>query len=206
MPRRLSIGSPVVLALAAALSLVGSAPAQSTGSGGSGYPYWATAPGNYRGSTVTIPVPGISPSTISNAAHSRTLDPARSTYRGSGIGGGFNPSYLTANDINLSLLKKTQMATDNRAHIWLRVPENAEVWVNGVKTRQSGESRYYYSPPLTPGRQYAYQMRVRWTKDGKPVEQTQRVLVSAGSTMHRDFTRSAGNDKHASSSGGTAKK
>lgn len=127
-------------------------------------------------------------------------------FRGSGIGGGFMPPYLTANDINLSLLKKSQLTTDNRAHIWLRVPDNAEVWVNGVKTQQSGESRYYYSPPLTPGRQYAYQMRVRWMKDGKAVEDTQRVLVSAGSRMHRDLVQPVGDAKKASSSGDTVNK
>jgi uncharacterized protein (TIGR03000 family) len=81
-------------------------------------------------------------------------------------------------------------ATDNRAHIWLKVPENAEVWVNGVKTKQTGESRYFYSPELETGKKYNYQMRVLWKKDGKPVEETQRILVQAGATIRRDFTAS----------------
>jgi uncharacterized protein (TIGR03000 family) len=206
MNHRFTIGGRVVPALAAAFSIVSSALAQSTGSDGTYYPYWSSAPQSYRGSSLTIPVPGISPNLISNAARSTPFDPDRSMYRSSNIGGGFIPPYLTAIDINLSHLRKTQMETDNRAHIWLRVAENADVWVNGAKTRQAGESRYYYSPPLTPGRQYAYEMRIRWMKDGKPVEETQRVLVYAGSRTHRDFTEPLGDKKKASPSGDSAKK
>jgi uncharacterized protein (TIGR03000 family) len=206
MNRRFTIGGRIVLALAATVSIVGSAPAQFTGPDGTYYPYWSSAPQGFRGSSITVPVPGMSPNLISNAARSGPYDPDRSIFPGARIGGGFIPPYLTANDINLSFLKKTEMATDNRAHIWLRVPENAEVWVNGAKTRQAGESRYYFSPPLAPGRQYAYEMRIRWMKDGKPVEETQRVLVSAGSRTHRDFTEPLGDKKKASYSGDSAKK
>jgi uncharacterized protein (TIGR03000 family) len=203
MNRRLAIGGRTVLSLSAAIVLAGSAAGQSDGSR---YPYWGTAPASFRGSSVTVPVPAASPNMISNVAQSTPYAPG-SMYSGSGIGGVFLPPFLTANDTGSRLLDSDRMGTtDNRAHIWLRVPANAEVWVDGVKTRQTGESRYYYSPPLTPNRQYTYQLRIRWTKDGKPVEKTLRILVSAGVTVRHDVPPSVGDEKSAPSSGGTARK
>jgi uncharacterized protein (TIGR03000 family) len=140
------------------------------------YPYWATAPQSFAPSRVTIPVPGPSPFTISNAASAAPTQPSM----GVGVGGGFVPPFLTVRDAPL----------DNKAHIWLRVPASAEIWVNGVKTKQTGESRYFFSPPLTPGKKYSYQMRLRWIKDGKPVEEMQRIFVQAGQTIRRDFIHS----------------
>jgi uncharacterized protein (TIGR03000 family) len=144
--------------------------------GSTRYPYWGTAPQSFAPSQVTVPVPGPSPFTISNAASS----PPTQTSVGVGIGGGFILPFMTVRDA----------ALDNKAHIWLRVPKSAEIWVNGVKTKQTGESRYFYSPPLTPGKKYSYQIRLRWMKDGKPIEETQRILVQAGLTIRRDFTQS----------------
>ncbi len=158
-------------AVVAALLAVSSAQGQ--------YPYWSSAPQSYPGSQVTVPVPGMSPNVISNA--SRAPSPTGGNYN---LGGGYIPPSLTSRELALPPKERP----DTKAHIWLRVPENAEVWVNGVKTKQSGESRYFFSPPLVPGKKYSYQMRVRWTKDGKPVEETQDILVQAGATIRRDFT------------------
>jgi uncharacterized protein (TIGR03000 family) len=206
MTRRFFIGSAALLALVSALLIGGSASAQSTGIVGSSYPYWDTAPSGYPGSSVPVLVPGVSPNMISNAARSSAYGALSSMNSLGPLGGGYLPPYLTANDTGLDLLRNPRTKTDSRAHIWLRLPADAEVWVNGVKTRQGGESRYFYSPPLTPGQQYAYQMRVRWMKDGKPVEETERLLVSAGATMRRDFTRPLGEEKKPASTGATPRK
>lgn len=203
MKRRFAIGSRTVLALAVAVLVTGSAAGQSDGSP---YPYWATAPGGYRGSILRVPVPGPSLNALSNAARSTPFDPERALYRRSQIGGGFVPPTLTAKDIDLRFLQNNRRAADNRAHIWLYLPAKAEVWVNGVKTKQTGEARYFYSPPLTPSRKYVYQMRVRWMKDGKPIEKTQRLLVRAGATVRRDVTRPQTETKSTQSSGGEAAK
>ena len=42
--------------------------------------------------------------------------------------------------------------------------------------------RYFSSPPLIPGKKYAYTARVVWFEDGKWVTQTQKVPVWAGRT------------------------
>ncbi|MHB1424371.1 MAG: TIGR03000 domain-containing protein [Gemmataceae bacterium] len=172
-------------ALVAVVLGAGSVQAQGTNPNGTQYPYWDTAPQSYHGSRITVPVPGAS-SNISNAAHS----PSTPTGIGSGIGGDFMPPHLTARDIGSRLPQRQGPDAENKAHIWLRVPEDAEVWVNGVKTKQTGETRYYFSPPLTRGKKYSYEMRISWKKDGKPVEEKQSFLVQAGTSIQRDFTRS----------------
>ena len=158
------------------LSQAPSAPSAPGAPGGTQYPYWTSAPQSFAPSRVPVPVPGPSPYTITNAVRSA---PAQTSV-GAGIGGGFVLPFMTVREATL----------DNKAHIWLRVPKGAEIWVNGVKTKLTGESRYFFSPPLTPGKKYSYQMRLRWMKDGKPVEETQRILVQAGLTIRRDFTQS----------------
>jgi uncharacterized protein (TIGR03000 family) len=166
------------LSIMAAVLAANSAQAQSTSPNGSQYPYWSSAPSSYSGSNVTVPVPRASPN-ISNASQS----PPTGASMGK-IGGAYNLPYSTSRD---TALPKSG-GTDNKARIWLRVPKNAEVWVNGVKTKQTGETRYFYSPALEPGKKYSYQMRVLWKKGEKPVEETERILVQAGATIRRDFT------------------
>ncbi len=180
MNRGFSIQRRAALALAAVVLAGSAVQAQSTGQP---YPYRATAPQGYQGSRVTDPVPGMSPDTISKAARS---SPSNQGGSSSAIGG----AYLPPLDARPVPGTGKRIGADNKAHIWLRVPADADIWVDGFKTKQSGESRYFFSPPLTPGRKYSYSVRVRWKKDGKPVEETQRIIVQAGATIRRDLTHS----------------
>ncbi len=76
---------------------------------------------------------------------------------------------------------------DNRAHIRLRVPADAEVWFESVQTRQGGTERYFYSPPLTPGLTYAYEVEARWKEDGKVVRRQRQIVVHAGDALRVDL-------------------
>jgi uncharacterized protein (TIGR03000 family) len=78
----------------------------------------------------------------------------------------------------------------NRAHVTLRVPADAEVWFEGVKTQQGGTVRNFVSPPLDPNRQYRYDIRARWNENGREVSQTRQLTVNANSDRFIDFTRS----------------
>jgi uncharacterized protein (TIGR03000 family) len=80
---------------------------------------------------------------------------------------------------------------DDKAHVRVVVPAGAEVWFDGERTSQSGSLREFVSPPLAPDDMYAYEVRARWMENGKPVEQTRRVLVRAGALTTVDFTRPA---------------
>jgi uncharacterized protein (TIGR03000 family) len=65
---------------------------------------------------------------------------------------------------------------------------DAEVWLNGARTDQTGLSRRFKSPELIPGRKYSYEVRARWMEDGKPQETTRTVVVEAGSQLNVDLT------------------
>lgn len=161
------------------------------------YPYRGSAPESYRGSTVPSPPPLISPSSVSQAAQGGSaLGPSSSSGSlGAGVGGGYPvPLFLRTDLSPRQPGSGYRIGSDNKAHIWLRVPADAEVWVDGAPTRQTGESRYFFSPPLTPGEKYTYNIRVVTQKDGKPVEQKRRVPVHAGATVHLDFTRPSGGE------------
>jgi uncharacterized protein (TIGR03000 family) len=85
-----------------------------------------------------------------------------------------------------------QATTDTTAHIDVMVPDSAEVWVEGVKTQQTGSLRHFVSPPLTPGREFSYDIRAKWTdKDGKVVDRTRPVQVHAGGQTMVNFTAPA---------------
>ena len=86
--------------------------------------------------------------------------------------------------------EQTNASADNRVHVRLVVPADAEVWFDGTKTSETGTTRDYVSPMLTPGRDYSYEIRVRWIENGQPVEQTRKVSVRAGAVTTVDFTKS----------------
>ena len=69
------------------------------------------------------------------------------------------------------------------AHFTIEVPASAELFLEGVKTKQTGPSRVFVSPGLTPGQQYVYEVRARWIENGQPVEQTRNVVVMAGQRL-----------------------
>jgi uncharacterized protein (TIGR03000 family) len=77
--------------------------------------------------------------------------------------------------------------SDNIARVTVRVPEDAEIWFEGSKTTSTGAVREYRSPSLTPGNRYTYEVRARWTENGREVTQTQNVAVTAGARVTVNF-------------------
>jgi len=75
----------------------------------------------------------------------------------------------------------------NAVTLNVRVPPNAEIWVDGDKTSQKGSLRQFTSPPLTPGQNYNYEVRARWTENGREVNQVRNVPVHAGDRLTVDF-------------------
>jgi uncharacterized protein (TIGR03000 family) len=75
------------------------------------------------------------------------------------------------------------------AHLDVRLPAEAELWVDGKKTSQSGENRKFTTPDLKPGQEYVYEMRAQWNgKDGKK-EEIRRIAFRAGEQVKVDFTK-----------------
>jgi uncharacterized protein (TIGR03000 family) len=84
---------------------------------------------------------------------------------------------------------ETPPPKDNMAHLLVIVPENADLWFNGTKTKQSGPQREFVSPELDPEKRYNYEVKVRWKENGKEVEQVRQVHVKANDWMTVDFTK-----------------
>src|SRR5260370_1226966 len=79
----------------------------------------------------------------------------------------------------------TAEITEARVHV--RVPADAVLAFNGVTVPRTGTEREFISPALTPGKRYGYQVKARWTQDGKPVERTLQLVVRANTTATVDF-------------------
>jgi uncharacterized protein (TIGR03000 family) len=65
----------------------------------------------------------------------------------------------------------------------VRVPGNAQVWIDGEKTSQTGALREFVTPALEPGQQYSYDIRARWTENGQEVVRDRNVIFHAGDRL-----------------------
>jgi uncharacterized protein (TIGR03000 family) len=82
-----------------------------------------------------------------------------------------------------------QAADVKAVTIRMHVPSDARVWFEGEATSQSGTDRTFVSPPLAPGREYVYHLRVQWYENGKAVERNRKVRVHAGDRINLTFDR-----------------
>lgn len=74
-------------------------------------------------------------------------------------------------------------------HLSVKVPQPAaEVFVDGVKTTQTGTDRIYESPPLEAGKEYAYEIVARWVERGATVERKKTVTGKPGEVIRVDLT------------------
>ena len=72
----------------------------------------------------------------------------------------------------------------------VKVPvPTAEVFVDGVKTMQTGTDRLFESPPLEAGKQFKYEVTARWLQNGVTVERKMAVVGVPGEVVRVDFTK-----------------
>jgi len=81
----------------------------------------------------------------------------------------------------------TSEATGTAVQINVRVPADAEVWVEGTKTTQTGTRRTFVSPPLDPDETYTYTVRARWRGADGEVDRTRKAQVSGGDEVTLNF-------------------
>jgi uncharacterized protein (TIGR03000 family) len=63
------------------------------------------------------------------------------------------------------------------------VRANAQVWFDGTATTLTGTLRPFIASSLEAGKDYGYEIRVRWTEAGKPVEQTRKITFRSGDRL-----------------------
>jgi uncharacterized protein (TIGR03000 family) len=88
-------------------------------------------------------------------------------------------------------LAPEQPATDNCAHLRVIVPPEANVWIDGIPMQQCGIDRAFVSPPLTPGKDYTYEVVAHWTSWGQSVDQRRTIGVHANEHTVVNMTRPA---------------
>jgi uncharacterized protein (TIGR03000 family) len=77
--------------------------------------------------------------------------------------------------------------TGTAVRINVRVPADAEVWVEGTKTTQTGARRTFVSPPLDPDETYTYSVRARWRGADGEVDRTRKAQVNGGDEITLNF-------------------
>jgi uncharacterized protein (TIGR03000 family) len=71
----------------------------------------------------------------------------------------------------------------------VKVPQPAaEVFVDGVKTAQTGTERVFESPPLEAGKRYKYEVTAKWIEGGATREAKRAVVGTPGEVVRVDFT------------------
>jgi uncharacterized protein (TIGR03000 family) len=102
------------------------------------------------------------------------------------------PAAGMASGTGVPPVNQTPPPPDNAAHLQLIVPQDAEIVFNGETTTQTGPTREFVSPPLTPDKSYDYTIIVRYPDaNGKTVTDRRVIHVRANDWYRVDFTRPA---------------
>ena len=73
------------------------------------------------------------------------------------------------------------------AQLTVVVPEDAQVYVNGMLTKTPGTLRHFVSYGLKPGYNYTYEVRAVVTRDGETLSDVQVVRVRVGEARDLAF-------------------
>jgi uncharacterized protein (TIGR03000 family) len=85
-------------------------------------------------------------------------------------------------------MEKTSGDEANMVALVAHLPEDADIWFEGKDMgRKDQMMRQFISPPLTPGRNYTYDVKVNWTEEGHRAEQSITVPVQAGDILCLDL-------------------
>jgi uncharacterized protein (TIGR03000 family) len=104
----------------------------------------------------------------------------------SGAGGGGPRRRFYAADGTAGV--QPNAANFGQATIEVRVPfANAEVFFEGINTRQQGEKRVFLSPTLQGGLTYYYKVTAKWRDGEQVVEREKSVAVRVGETAVVEF-------------------
>jgi uncharacterized protein (TIGR03000 family) len=125
----------------------------------------------YPQSTYAYPPSVVAPGTVV------TTPPSLTTYQSS------YPSYTSER-------AQAPVSSDTAVVRILTAPD-AQLTFNGVSMTQTGAVRTYETPGLLPGANYRYDVKIRYTDSGVPVERERSIKVTAGQTTTADLTPAA---------------
>lgn len=85
-------------------------------------------------------------------------------------------------------------AHTDRGVLSIRVPTQAKVTINGLLTKSAGTDREYVSHGLKPGFMYRYEIRAEMVRNGRTVQQSRTVYLTAGSRQDLAFNLTSPSD------------
>jgi uncharacterized protein (TIGR03000 family) len=100
---------------------------------------------------------------------------------------GSAPQYPAAQPSGVS--QSAYPPSGNTARLTVRLPADAQLWVDDYQTRKTGTVRVLTTPALQPGQTYHYTLKARWDDNGRPVTQERTVDFQAGGDATVDFTQ-----------------
>jgi uncharacterized protein (TIGR03000 family) len=71
-------------------------------------------------------------------------------------------------------------APADTAKLYVALPADAKLTIDGMPTASTSESRIFESPSLTPGKTYYYVLEATVVRDGRTETVTKEVTVRAG--------------------------
>jgi uncharacterized protein (TIGR03000 family) len=86
---------------------------------------------------------------------------------------------------NKTGVKETMAPT--RAKLLIELPTDAKLFVDDMPVKATAEVLTLHTPPLEPGKDYFYIVRIERMRDGRPLSETRRILVRAGQVARADF-------------------
>jgi uncharacterized protein (TIGR03000 family) len=73
------------------------------------------------------------------------------------------------------------------ALVIVKLPAEAELWIDGTMTTQSGSYRQFVTPPLPPGQRLGYSLRVHWHIHDAELTRSETVQVEPGKVASVNF-------------------
>lgn len=70
----------------------------------------------------------------------------------------------------------------NRGTVVVKLPADAKLFAESQLLELTSGERTFYTPDLPGGREYAYNFKIEYTRNGRTVSESQRVNVAAGKT------------------------
>jgi len=124
------------------------------------------------------------PLLIAGAGLFGAAGPAHGAASGSGYRGSYHPGGgRPDNAAEKSERRARTPRAAPRVLITVRVPAGTRLWFNGTRVPSRGRVLKFRTPPLKPGKEYAYDVRARWKENGRTVTQSRRVLVVPGRNL-----------------------
>lgn len=91
-----------------------------------------------------------------------------------------------------STSSSSPISAGSSAQITVQLPENAEIWFDGMKRDETGSVRTFTTPMLSAGTKYTYEIRARWKEGDALIDQTRNVVFAAGDKLDVTFPVSSG--------------